>query len=110
MTLERSMPVVFQEPGKRAIREHAATGLAARAVVAFVLCVDDALDGGIADGTGFLETAMDGHLVTKRGDLFGEAAFQLATKMIDPYEERRSRRVVKTRDLLILHGLRQLER
>src|SRR5262249_62197374 len=38
---QRSRPVVFQEPAKGAVGEHFAAGLAAGAVVGFVLAVDD---------------------------------------------------------------------
>lgn len=61
--------------------------MAAGAVVAFVGGVADALDGGCADGAGFAEAAVDGHVVAKRRDAFGETVGSFGTKTEDPIVE-----------------------
>ena len=55
-----------------------AAGLAARAVVALVLGVHDALHRRAAHGTRLIERAVHGHLRPERGDLLREAAVRLA--------------------------------
>ena len=58
--LERAGPIGAQQAGKTAIGEHAAAGLAGRAIVGFVVRVTDAENLRAAPGTRF----SIGHLYT----------------------------------------------
>src|SRR5262249_1460928 len=70
--LQSGRPVLFQQARHRAVCEDAAAGLAACAVVAFVVGVDDALHRRVTDRTWFFELAVDRHLGAERGHFLGE--------------------------------------
>ena len=65
-------PAVMQQPRQRSVGEDLAAGLAARAVVRFVLGVDDALYRCAADRAWLAVAPVHGHRVVERGDLFRE--------------------------------------
>src|SRR5215218_11387980 len=64
-------PILFEQAGHGAIRQEAAAGLAAAAVVRFVAGIDDPLYRGAADGTGLAVAAVDRHAFTERRHLLG---------------------------------------
>jgi hypothetical protein len=66
-------PVGSEEAGEGVVGEDLAAGLADGAVVGFVVCEADALDGGRAAGAREVEAAVDGHFGAEGGDFLGEA-------------------------------------
>src|SRR5439155_16455682 len=107
--LQAPRPVVLQKPGERAVRQQHAARLAARAVVGLVLGVDDALHGRAAVGTRLAVAPMDGHPLAEGGHLFGEAVAGLRAQAFGPLVERRPRRRVEARDLVVAELARQLD-
>ena len=59
--IERARQVGAQQPGKAAISEHPAAGLAARAVVRFVVRITDTENLRAAPAARFSVAPMDGH-------------------------------------------------
>lgn len=62
-------PVLTQEPRERTIRKDFPPGLAARAIVRFMLTADDPLNQAAARRTGLPELAVDGEVRPKCGDV-----------------------------------------
>jgi hypothetical protein len=77
--LDRLRPIGVEQPRERAIGEELAAGLAARAVVALVLGVDDVLHLRATRRAGLAELAVDGHLGPKGGHLLGEFALRFGS-------------------------------
>src|SRR5205085_5894824 len=71
--VQRSRPVLFQQPRQRAVREQPSARLAIRAVVGFICRIDDALDRCAAVGTRLPVTTVNRHAFAKGRHLFGEA-------------------------------------
>src|SRR5258705_7539749 len=71
--VDRSGPALVQQPRERAVGQDDAARLAARAVVAFVLGVNDALHRRSAHRAGLSESAVRGHFRSKGGDALGES-------------------------------------
>src|SRR5206468_1990301 len=97
--VDRARPALVQEPRQCAIGEDDAAGLAARAVVAFVLGIDDALHRHAADRTWLAEAAVDGHLRPKCRDSLRECAAGLHAQTLDPFAENGASRGEESRDL-----------
>src|SRR6266850_2868096 len=110
VSLQRAWPVVFEKARKRSVGQDTSARLATRAIVAFVLGVDDPLDRGAAHRTRLPEASVDGHRVMKRRDLLRKRPLQLPSQLINPDDQRRARRVVQPRDLVGTQRLRQLQR
>jgi len=72
------------EAAKAAIGEHPATGLAARAVVRFVVGVTDSENTRAAPGARFSVASMNGHALAKRSDLLREPLARLGTQAPEP--------------------------
>ena len=70
--VEGAGPVGTEETGEAAVGKDFSVGLAAGAVVGFVVGVADALDGRAAGGAGLVEAAVDGHVGAEGSDFFGE--------------------------------------
>ncbi len=75
--IERARPVGAQEPGKAAIGEHPASGLAPRAVVRFVVRITDTENFRAAPGARFSVPSVNGHAFAKRSDLLREPLARL---------------------------------
>src|ERR1019366_3623117 len=86
--IERAGPVAAQQPGKPAIGEHPAAGLATRAVVRFVVRVTDAENLRAAPPARFSVAPMNGHAFAKRSDLLREPRARLRRQAPDPQFER----------------------
>src|SRR5258708_4426302 len=99
--VDRLGPVVLQEPRERTVGEQPAAGLAARAIVALVLRVDDPLHGRAAHGAGLLEAAVHRHLFAKRRHLLGKAVAGLGAQQTGPLRERGARCLVEASRLLL---------
>src|SRR5579872_5576132 len=84
---DRARPVILEEPRERAIREHAPTGLAARAVVGLILGIADTLHGRAADRAGLAEAAVNGHLRAKRSDFLRELITRLRPQSCCPFDQ-----------------------
>ena len=85
--IERARPVGFQEAGEAAIGENFSSGLAAGAVVGFVVGVANALDFFSTGHAGLSIAAVNGHLFSKCGDFFGEGGFGFGAEAFDPEGE-----------------------
>src|SRR5579864_6655846 len=70
--LERTRPIIPEEPRERPVGEESPARLAGRAVVRLVRGVPDSLDGRAADRAGFAVPSVGGHARAKRGDLLRE--------------------------------------
>src|SRR5579864_2062939 len=86
---------------QRAVGEQPTPSLTARAVVAFVVGVGNALYRGAAHRARLLETTVHGHLGTKSGDLLGKTVLRILPQAIDPDKQRRARGIVQPRRLLV---------
>src|SRR5262249_28599006 len=108
--LERAWPVVLQKPRQRAISQQSALGLTARAVVAFVLGVTNALHRRRTDGAGRPIAAVHGHLGPERRDALGEGVARLRAQPVGPLDERRADRAAQSLDLFGCQSLSQPQR
>src|SRR5213595_1882507 len=97
--VERSREAVVQQLRQRSIGETPAAGLAARAVIAFVFRVDDALHGFTANRAWFAKASMDCHLRPERRHLFGKCLAAFAAQAPGPLLEYGTGRIVQTRHL-----------
>ena len=88
-----------------AVGEHAAAGLAARAVVGLVLGVDDALHGRPAHGTRLAVAAMHGHAFAKRSHFLGETRRLLGPQAVCPLVQHRLRCPIQAVDVLFAQRL-----
>ena len=82
-----SRPVFAKEAAEAAVGEDFAAGLAAGAVVGFVVGVADALDFCAAAGAGLAVAAVDGHAFAEGGHFFGEFVFGFGAESGDPVFE-----------------------
>ena len=73
-------------------------GLAARAVIGFVIGVTEALDCGPADRTWFAKAAMHGHAIPECGDVFRELIPGFGPQLISPVNEGFASGAVETLD------------
>src|SRR6185503_11504730 len=71
--VDRARPALLQQPRQRAVGEDPSAGLAARAVVGFILRVDDALNRRAADRAGLAVAPVHRHLLAEGGHLFRES-------------------------------------
>ncbi len=101
--------LLFSSRDKRAVGEHLASGLAARAVVRLVVGVDDALHRRTAIGARQAEAAMHRHRRVKGGDLLRPVA-GLAREARRPLGECRLRRLEKALDRRSVDRTRQRQR
>src|SRR5262249_28117423 len=99
--LEGLRPVATQELRQRAVREELPTRLARRAVVGFVLGVDDPLDRRAAVGARLPVSAVHGHALAERRDLLRKRPLGVSAEALDPLAEDGARRPVEARDLLV---------
>src|ERR1017187_6853022 len=90
--IERARPVGAQEPGKAAIGEHPAAGLASRAVVRFVVRIAYAENLRAAPPARFSVAPMNGHAFAKRSDLLREPRARLRRQAPGPHFERAATR------------------
>src|SRR5207249_4175194 len=100
----------LEEPRQGAVREELAARLAARAVVAFVLGVDDALHGGVAYGTGLAVAPVDRHAVAKGSDFLRETLAGFGAQDVRPAAKRRARRLEEPPRFLGGERARELQR
>ena len=77
-------PARLQQPRQRAVRQHAAAGLAARAVVRLVVGIDDALHRRAAHGAGLAVAAVHRHVVAERRHLLPESRAGLGAQPVGP--------------------------
>ena len=89
--IEGARPVGAEEPGEAAVGQDLSAGLAAGAVVGFVVCVANALDLLAAARAGLAKAAVDGHLRTKCRDLLREAPLRFAPHAVRPRCQRGAR-------------------
>src|SRR5690349_10153655 len=97
--VDRLRPVDIQEARERTVREQAAAGLAARAVVRLVLRVHDALHRRAAVGAGEIEAAVHGHLRTKGRDFLRKLLASFLAQPLDPFVQHRLRGLKEALDL-----------
>src|SRR5579864_2947884 len=100
-------PVLAQQAAKRAVGQQFSSGLAARTVVRLVGRVPDPLDLSFAARTWLAVTAMDSHLIAKRGDLLGELRAGFFSQIFSPLRQRLLCGLMESLYLLGLHALRQ---
>src|SRR5215468_7770017 len=93
--VEAAGPVGAQEAGQGAIGEEFSAGLAARAVVGFVVGVTNALNLIATPWAGLAIATMDGHAFAECSDLLRESRLCLGLQAIDPELERLARGVEK---------------
>src|SRR5258708_2786447 len=85
--LNGSGPIVFEQPGKRPVGEQFAVGLAARAIVGFILRIDDPLNGGAAYETWQAVPTVNGHSLPKSRDLFWKTFTRFPPVPVCPVEQ-----------------------
>ena len=85
----------FKSRDSDAVGQDLAAGLAAGAVVRLVVGVADSLNRRAADRARLVETAVDGHLGSKRRNLLGERLAGLGAKAVDPLRENLAHRQEK---------------
>src|ERR1035441_9324752 len=90
--IERARPVGAQQPGKPAIGEHPAAGLALRAVVRFVVRIAYPENLRAAPPARFPVAPMNRHTLAKRRDLLREPRARLRRQAPDPQFERAASR------------------
>ena len=83
--LEGPRPVLLQQTRQPAVGEHLPVRLAGCTLVAFVLRVADAQNGGVAHGAGLAIFAVDGHLFVEDGDFVGETVAHFLKKQRLPF-------------------------
>jgi hypothetical protein len=103
-------PIIFQEPGERAVGEYSPAGLASGTVVGFIVGIADSLHGSATDRAWFVEPAVHRHPGTKRGDLFGKAVSRLGAETLDPFEKNLTHGCVEPPRLVELELLRKRQR
>src|SRR5258706_9916675 len=103
-------PVVFEQTRQGTIRQQLAAGLAFRAVISFVVGVDDALHRRAAHWTGFAVFAVHRHLVAKRRDALGKIFAGLFAQTLDPFAETIFRRLEERFNLAFAQLLGLLHR
>src|SRR5947209_9567354 len=106
--LDGARPILLEQARKRTVGEQPAARLAGRAIVRFVLGVDDALDGRAAHRTGLAVAAVNGHVLAERGYLLGEAALRVVTQALDPFLEDLTRGCEQQLDVCLGHRVGQL--
>jgi hypothetical protein len=108
--LDRTRPVFFQQSRQGPVGEDFALGLALRAIVCFVRGVTDSLNRSLANRARHFESAMNRHAFAECRYLLGEAIAGLLNQTIGPVLKRCLRRDKKSRDLLNIKLLRELDR
>ena len=98
--VEMAGPIIFQQPRKRSIGEDFSLGLAARAIVGFMIGVSDPLHRRAAEGTRFAKPAVNGHPGTKRRDFLRNPIAGFRSQTVDPFQEHLSRGCVESLDLV----------
>src|SRR5262245_16251175 len=98
--LQRLGPVAPKELREGAVGEELAAGLALRAVVRFVVGVDDPLHRRPAVGARLPVTAMDRHPFAEGRDLLREGAPGVGDEPVAPLLQRLARGAVEAPDLL----------
>src|SRR5688572_1945274 len=107
---ECTWPVFAQDPAHGAIRQDAAAGLAARAVVGLPVRIDDPLHRGVADRAGLAVPAVDGHLRMEDRDFLRETLARLPDPDRGPLFEGRAGRAPQPLDLVVRQVRVHLER
>jgi len=95
---EGAWPVGSEQAREASVGEHLACGLAAGAVVGFVVGVADALDLLTAARAGVAVAAVRGHVFAECGDFFGEG---VGFEAVDPELEGFARGGEEARPLFI---------
>ena len=88
LILEVFRPVALEKPRQRSVGEELPAGLASRAVVAFVVGVDNPLHRRTADRAWLFEASVDRHRFAERRHLFWEPPAGLSTQSINPFQQR----------------------
>src|SRR5688500_458025 len=107
---ERAWPVFTKQPRQRPIGEQAAAGLAVRAVVGLVRCVDDPLNRTTAIRARQPVAPMNSHPFTEGGDFFRKLLARLLLKQGDPARKRLVRCLVEPPQFFVGQRRRLLER
>src|SRR5438105_1584079 len=89
--LDRSWPVLFEQPSQGSIGEQSAAGLACRTVVRLVLGVHDALNGRATHRARLPIASVNGHVFAERSDLLREATSGIVAQALDPFLEHLTR-------------------
>ena len=79
--IDRTRPVVLEQPGQRAIRQDAVLGLTARAIVGLILGIADALHRRATDQAWLPKAPVHGHLGAECRNAFGERSPGLGAKL-----------------------------
>ena len=108
--VQRSRPIILEQPRQRAIREDAPVCLAAWAVVRLVVRVANPLYGGFADWTRLAKSTVHSHARPKRGDFFRKVIPVLSSETVDPLDERFTRGGVKPLCLVFCQFVREGQR
>src|SRR5207247_1584933 len=108
--LERLRPVASEQLREGAIGQELSAGLASRAVIGFVLRVDDPLNDRAADRAGLAVAAVNGHPLAEGRDFFGKASACLRHELPAPFLERLARGAVEPFDLICREAARPFRR
>src|SRR5262249_26167175 len=108
--VDRSRPVLPEEPRQRPIGEDPPPGLATGAVVRFVVGIADSLNRRAAVRARLIEPPVHGHFLMKCRDVLGEAVSGLGPQPRDPLLQHRSAGLMQAINFLRLELARQCER
>src|SRR5437867_6145325 len=97
--LERSRPILLQEPRHGAVGEYSSIRLAAWAVVHLALRVPNALHRRTAHGAGLAVAAVYRHLGPEGGHLLGKPVSDLGAQALDPCAQRFARGAIEPLDV-----------
>src|SRR5579864_9780527 len=81
---QRSWPVRTQEPGQTSIRKNFPSGLAARAIICFLVCITNSQNLIAASWTGFAVAPMNCHSLAKRRNFFRELSLRFGLELVEP--------------------------
>src|SRR5579872_19349 len=85
--IQRAWPVGFQQTRETSIRQHFTSGLAACAIIGFIIGIANTENFFSAPRTSFPIAAVHGHAFAKSGNFFGETRLCFALKPVDPQFE-----------------------
>ncbi len=105
-------PIVLQQPRHRAVSQHLAAGLAARAVVGLVLGIPDPLHRRAARPARLAVLAVNREVGPEGRDVAraGELRRELLPQRLNPVSQRRLRGLVERRDLVVREPAGPLQR
>src|SRR5262252_4113348 len=90
-----------EQPRHRSVSQQPSSRLAPRTVVALVVGVPDPLHGRGTHGARLPKPTVNGHPLTKRGDLLRKPAIQLAGQSVYPAPKRRRRGQIQAFSLFL---------